>query len=304
MMRNEAVPLPDVTPTHRQALSVRLLVSPAMFLLLLLVLIPSALVIFISMTNYRLGASSLTFVWFKNYIDLAHNPLFRVSLLNTAIYVAIVLPLSTGLGLAVAMLMERRNLLRPFYRVAYFLPATATMVAMATVWQFLFLPNVGLFNQILGLFGFSGINFLGRPEIALYALAAIGVWEGVAVNSVLFAAGLSAIPPHLYDAAEIDGVGSSWERFRLVTWPMLGPTTMFVVVITALKALQVFDTVAVLTHGGPTQSTEVLFYTMYTEAFRYFRIGCASALTVVILALTIALALIQVRAMERRVHYS
>jgi multiple sugar transport system permease protein len=175
---------------------------------------------------------------------------------------------------------------------------------MATVWEFIFHPNIGLANAVLGSFGVGPVRFLGSPDNALFSLCAIGVWELVGFNMVLFLAGISGIPRELNEAASIDGADGSIDRFLTVTWPMLGPTTLFVVVITAVRAFRVFETVAVLTQGGPDKATEVLLYTMYLEGFQYFRIGYASALTVVFLSFTVILILAQVRIAERRIHYS
>ena len=280
-----------------------LLAGPAALCLLCLILLPSSLVIIFSATDYQLGASTLRFVGLDNYVALFRDPLFWTSITNTFLYVSIVVPGSVVFGLVAAVLIEARGCLKGFYRAAYFLPVTATLVAMATVWEFMLLPKVGLINQLLELLGFQTHAFLSDPSTALFALTAIGIWELVGFNMVLFMAGLTAIPRHLYEAADLDGAGA-WEKFRLVTWPMLGPTTMFVVIVTVIRAFRVFDTVAVLTSGGPNQATEVLLYTMFVEAFRYFKIGYASAITVVFLAMTILLLLLQSRLFDKRVHYS
>lgn len=280
-----------------------LLVAPAVLLLLTFLLVPTAAVLVLSVSDYRLGIDDWSFVGFENYVAMARDPLFWTSLRNTWTYVIVVVPLSVGLGLGVALLIESRTYLKRFYRVAYFLPVTATLVAMATVWEFIFHPNIGLANAVLGSFGVAPIRFLGSPDNALFSLCAIGVWELVGFNMVLFLAGLSGIPRELNEAASIDGADGSIDRFLTVTWPMLGPTTLFVVIITAVRAFRVFETVAVLTQGGPDKATEVLLYTMYLEGFQYFRIGYASALTVVFLSFTVILILAQVRVAERRIHY-
>jgi multiple sugar transport system permease protein len=137
----------------------------------------------------------------------------------------------------------------------------------------------------------------------LVALAAIGVWEQIGFNMVLFLAGLTAIPRELRAAAQVDGARSALDRFLLVTWPLLGPTTLFVVTITMIRAVRVFDTVAVLTQGGPNRASEVLIHTMYQEGFTYFRLGYSAAITLVFLAIVLALMWLQTRVLDRRVHY-
>lgn len=302
------VKTPDVSSGTRQrraeAHAGVVLATPAALLLLALVIGPSLAAIGLSFTDYRLGFENLSLIGLGNYTELVADPVFRTSLRNSFIYAALVVPASVGLGLLVALLIEGRGMLRGFYRTAYFLPVASTMVAMATVWEFMFLPGIGLVNQLLALVGVSDINFLGDPSVALVAVAAISVWELVGFNMVLFMAGLAAIPRDLYQAAAVDGVDGPWERFRTVTWPLLGPTTMFVLVITAIRALRVFDTVALLTKGGPNRSTEVVLYTIYVNAFEFFRVGYAAAMTVVFLLLVILLTLAQARVIERRVHYA
>jgi multiple sugar transport system permease protein len=156
---------------------------------------------------------------------------------------------------------------------------------------------------VLEQIGIQGGDWLKNPSRALFTLAGIGIWQSAGLNMVLFMAGLKSIPADLYEAAEIDGAASAWERFRCVTWPMLGPATLFVTVVSGIRSFQVFDTVEVLTKGGPNKSTEVLLYTMYTEAFNFFRTGYGAAITVVFLVVVLALTLLQVKAGEKRTHY-
>lgn len=288
---------------RRRARAGLTLAGPAAVLLLLLLILPSALVILFSVTDYGFGATSWHFIGVDNYAELFSDPGVLRALGNTAVYIAVVVPGSVAVGLGVALLIEGRQVLRRFYRVAYFLPVTATLVALATAWEVLLHPGFGLANLLLSALGQPKLRFLADPDIAMFTLAGIGIWQLAGFNMVLFLSGLASIPRELYDAAAVDGAARGLDRFLLVTWPMLGPTTMFVVVVTAIRGLQVFDTVAVLTRGGPDKATDVLLYAIYLEGFRYFRIGYASALTVVFLALATALTLAQARLMDRKVHY-
>ncbi|SFB43494.1 multiple sugar transport system permease protein [Rhizobium sp. NFR07] len=272
-----------------------MLAAPAILLLVLLVVLPVLATAGFSLTDYRLGTQAIGFAGFDNYAALWNDPRFWQSVANTATYTLIVVPGSVGLGLGAALLIESRGWLKPFYRVAYFLPVASTFIAMAIVWEFLMNPSVGLFNQILAALGLPSVNFLGNPQTALYSMAAIGIWELTGFNMVLFMAGLSAIPRDLYDASAVDGAESGWDRFRMVTWPMLGPTTFFVVIITMIRAVRVFEVAAVITQGRPEGATEVLLYSIYVQAFQYFNIGYAAALIVVFLAVTALIALAQAR---------
>ena len=277
--------------------------TPATLLLVTVCLAPLAVLVLMSFTDYDLGNLDFKFVGLANFTKALHDPVFRRSLWNTLLYVAIVLPLGVGLALLVAILVHGRKRTRGFYEVAYFLPVTSTLIAMATVWTFLLHPKLGPINGLLGVVGIAPRAFLSDPSLALPTLAMIGIWHLVGFNMVLFLAGLTAIPKDLYEAAEIDGCANPVDRFLTITWPMLGPTLMFVIVTSSITAFKVFDTVAVMTHGGPMGSSEVLLYSIYLEGFQYFHSAYAAALTVVFLAFILVFSVIQTFTLDRRVHY-
>ncbi|SMF00503.1 carbohydrate ABC transporter membrane protein 1, CUT1 family [Tistlia consotensis] len=288
---------------RRQALAAWSLTGPALLLMALLLIGPVAAVALLSLTDYQLGARSLAFVGLDNYADLAGDRVFWTSLTNTLLYVALVVPGAVGLGLGVALLIEAGGSLKSLYRAVFFVPVMATLIAMAISWEFMLQPSFGLVNLCLRALGLPGHNWLQEPDLALPVLAVIGIWQLFGFNMVLFLAGLVSIPRQLYEAAAMDGARSAWSRFRLVTLPMLGPVLLFVLVISAIRSFQVFDTVQVLTKGGPAKATEVLLYSMYAEGFEFFRSGYASAITVVFLVFVLILTLVKARILERRVHY-
>lgn len=279
--------------------SVLLLTAPALALMAVFLIGPLLAVIALSFTNYQLGAPSLSFVGVANYIEMTEDETVRISLANTLIYVGVVVPVSVGLGLGAALLIEADPSLRGFYRASYFLPVMATLIAMAIVWEFMLDARFGAVNMLLKAIGLGPFDFLHDRKLVLYTLAGIGVWQNVGFNMVLFMAGLTAVPRELYEAAALDGAGRGFERFKLVTWPMLGPVTLFTVVITAIRAFQVFDTVKVLTEGGPNKASEVLLHTIYAEAFDFFRNGYAAALVVVFLLFVMALSAVRLFALGR-----
>jgi len=276
---------------------------PALVLLLLTILAPLAVLVWLSFTDYELGAIDLGFVGLKNFQDALTDPVLRRSLINTLVYVAIVLPSAVLLALLVAILIHRRKRTRSFYEVIYFLPVTSSLIAMAIVWQFLLHPRLGPVNGVLRALGFEEVPFLSEPALVLPTLAVIGIWQLIGFNMVLFLAGLSTIPREIYEAAEVDGCVNAIDRFMRITWPLLGPTTMFVIVTTSITAFKVFDTVAVLTRGGPMGSSEVLLYVTYLEGFQYFHMGYAAALTLIFLACILVFSIMQTSVLERRVHY-
>lgn len=298
---------PLLTRARRETVTDMWLAGPATLAMLVLIFIPVGIVAVLSVTDYQFGARSFRWVGGDNYVTLFTDPIGRRALVNTLIYVAVVIPFSMGLALAVALGLHRLAAWWPWLssllRAAYFLPVAATLVAMAIAWQMLLHPNIGLVNSTLAAIGLPGRDWLSDRGLVLYTLAAIGIWQTVGYNMVLFLAGLSAIPQHLYDAAAVDGADRGWDRFWTVTWPMLGPTTLFVAVITATNAFQVFETVATLTRGGPAFASDTLVYALYREGFVYFKAGYASAITMVFFVVVVVLTLLQFRVLERRVHY-
>ena len=276
---------------------------PAFILLLLTILIPLAVLLWLSLTNYEFGGVDMDWVGLTNFQKALADPIIRRSLVNTLLYVAIVVSGGVFGALLIAVLVHRRKRTRSFYEVVYFLPVTSTLIAMATVWQFLLHPSLGPVNGLLKWLGIGPIAFLSEPSTALATLAVIGIWQLIGFNMILFLAGLTAIPRDLYEAADIDGCASGIDRFLTITWPLLGPTTMFVLVTTMITAFKIFDTVAVMTRGGPVGSTEVLLYNIYLEGFQYFHTGYAAALTFIFLAFILVFSAVQTFALDKKVHY-
>ncbi|QPH56089.1 sugar ABC transporter permease [Pontivivens ytuae] len=286
-----------------RGLSGYLFIAPALALACCLIVLPLVAVLFFSLTDYTLAAVEFSFVGFQNYASAFTEPGLRVALTNTLLYVGVVVPCAVALGLLIALLVHERGRSRRFYEIAFFLPVTGTMVAMAVVWQYLLHGRIGPLNAVLSGLGFERVDFLTDPDAALYAIAAIGIWQLTGFAMVLFLAGLTAIPRDIYEAASVDGADGGFDRFWRITLPLLGPTMLFVTITCSITAFQVFDTVAVLTRGGPMKSTEVLLYTVYLEGFQYFEIGRASALITLFLAFILLFSLLQIFVAERRTFY-
>jgi multiple sugar transport system permease protein len=291
----------------RRAMTDLMLVGPAALAVVLFIFLPVGVVFVLAFTDYQVGARSAEWVGADNFAKLFGSRLGRNALINTLIYASIVIPASVGLGLLVAIglhgLVVRLPRISAVLRTVYFLPVAATLVAMAVSWQMLLHPSLGLVNAWMSLLGFSPQQWLSDRGLVLYTLAGIGVWQSVGYNMVLFLAGLAAIPSTLYDAAEVDGAEDSWTRFWTVTWPMLGPTTLFVLIVTAANAFRVFETVATMTQGGPAFASDTIVYALYREGFVYFKAGYASAITVVFFLALLVLTALQLVLVERRVHY-
>ena len=284
--------------------SAYLLAAPGAAALLALFIAPVLAVFAIALTDWELGAEQFSFIGLANFRTLLLDPQFLASAANTLLYTLVVVPVSVCLGLAVALLIDSGKSMRSFYRAAHFIPVMATMAAMAIAWEALLHPTIGAITQFLAWCDVPSVNWLRNPHTVMFALAAIGVWQSFGYAMVLFLAGLKVIPQDLYEAAAIDGADSTFARLRTVTLPMLGPTTMFVSIVVMLRALEVFDSVSILTQGGPGTSSQVLLYTLYEESFLYLRTGYGAAITVVFLLVVTTLTLVQARTMDRRVHYT
>ena len=276
-------------------------VAPAALLMLAIYILPVLVLTGFSVTDYQLGALDWSFSGLGNFERAVSDPVFLRALVNTLIYAALVIPLGVGLALGIALLVHGTKRTRGLWEVAYFLPVTATLVAMATVWQFLLHPSLGPVNAAIRWLGFEPVSFLADPALLIPTMALMGIWQVLGFNMVLFLAGLTAIPKDLTEAARLDGAKSPVDRFLTVTWPMLGPTTMFVMVTTSISAFKVFEQVAVLTKGR--QGSETLLYAIYLEGFEYAETGYAAALTLIFLALVLILSVGQTFKLDRKVHY-
>jgi multiple sugar transport system permease protein len=279
------------------------LVAPAVATLLPLVLIPTIGVFAVSLTDWRLGSRSFSFVGLGNYLALLTNPTFRTAILNTLTYVAIVVPGSIILGLTVALLIEAGRSGRTLYQTIHFLPVLSTMAAMAFAWEAILHPFIGVANAVTGLFGLPAQNWLTDPHLVIYTLAVIGIWQNAGFCMVLFIAALRSIPHELLEAADVDGVTGPWDRFSVLILPMLGPVLLFVSTLTIIRAMQVFDTVAILTSGGPSNASNVLVYSIYQQGVQYLNTAAASAMVVFFVVAVMSFTLSYLRLADRRTHY-
>lgn len=277
--------------------------TPALVLIILLLIAPIVVVVIMSLTDYQLGALNWSWVGLANYSEMLQDRVFLRSLGNTFIYVAIVVPGSVIFGLITAILVQERTRSKAIYQTIFFLPVTTTLIAMSVVWHFLLNPSLGPVTSLARALGLGEFDVFGDPDLVLIGLAVIGIWQLVGFNMILFLAGLTAIPRDLYDAADIDGADGAWDRFARVTWPMLGPTTLFVVVTTTITAFRVFDTVAVITRGNPMGRSDVLLFTLYRVGFQDFNMGPASAMTIAFLVFVLVVALAQAFIIDKRTHY-
>ena len=242
------------------------------------------------------------FVGLDNYATLVDDPIFWQALSNNFWYALGTIPASIALALLMAVWVNDRIPGRGFLRLAYFTPTVLPMIAVANIWLFFYTPEYGLLEQFLGVFGFRSHNWLGSQSTALPALMVVTIWKESGFFMIFYLAALQSMSPHLAEAAAIEGA-SRWYFFRRVTFPLLMPTTLFVLVNAVINAFRLVDHVVVMTRGGPDNATELLLYYVYEIGFRFWDSAYAATLTVVLLAILGLAALVQFVFLERRVHY-
>jgi len=221
---------------------------------------------------------------------------------NTLYFTVAEVPLSGALALGIALLLAGGRRGVTFYRAVFFLPVISSTVAAALVWSWLYSPNFGIINYLLSLVGVPGPPWLGSTTWALPAIIVMSVWKAFGTSMLIFIAGLQNVPAELVEAATIDGA-NRWQRFRHVVWPLLSPTTFFVLVITTIAAFQVFDQAYVMTEGGPANSTMIVGLYIYLNAFRFNNMGLAAALAYALFVAILLVTLVQFRVQGRWTHY-
>ena len=278
--------------------------GPALIVLGIFFGIPVASALLLSLTDFDLYAlsdmSNLRFVALGNYFDLLQTPLFWKSLGNTAYFVVIGVPLSIGVSLGAALLLNAKVArFKGLFRTALFAPVVTTLVAVAVIWRYLFHTSYGLVNWALGHIGIAPVDWLGDPAWAMPTIILFAVWKNFGYNMVIFIAGLAAIPEDLYEAARIDGA-SRWKQFVHVTLPMLGPVLLVVAVITVSGYFQLFAEPYVMTRGDPLQSTVSVLYFMYEEGFMWWNLGRASAVAFLLFLIILGVTTLLLRFGRRR----
>jgi len=289
-------PLHGLARGTRGGLAAAGFLAPALAALVAFFLLPVAAAFVLSFTDFDLyalaDARNLRFVGLENYARWLRDPGFWRAFANTLTFVGIGAPLSVGVSLGAALLLCARSARLPaFFRTVYFVPVVTTLVAVAVVWRFLYHPRLGLANRALAGLGLGPVDWLGDPAIAMPALILLAVWKNFGFNMVIFVAGLQSIPERLYEAARLDGA-TRWQELRKVTLPMLLPTTAFVVLMTLIGHFQLFAEPYVMTQGGPEDSTRSLVLLLYEQGFRWWNLGQAAAISVLLFGMVLALTLL------------
>ena len=272
---------------NKQNYAAWLFILPAIVGTLVFIIIPVICSFGLSFVKWDL-VNPMEFVGFSNYKEIFTEPLFYKIFLNTIVFAVSTSVFGVIIPLVLAVILNSKIRGAEFYKTAYFLPFITPMIVIGVVWQWIFDPNIGILNNFLHLH----INWLYDAKFAMPALIIVSVWKLIGYNMIIFLSSLTTISQSLFEAAKIDGA-SPIQTFKNVTVPLLSPTIFFVVIITAISSFQIFDLIYLMTQGGPLDSTNVLVYAIYKNAFEYFNVGKASAIAYVLFVVILVLTLIQ-----------
>jgi multiple sugar transport system permease protein/sn-glycerol 3-phosphate transport system permease protein len=286
----------------RTTLEAYLLIAPSLFGFLAFLVAPVVIVFVLSLFSWNLIGSP-QFVGLENYRRMFSDAQTWHALANTVYYVVLNIPLQTVLALLLALALNRRmNRLTKFFRVLFVLPWMAMPVALGVIWNWFFDPRSGIIDHVISLFGFTGPNWLTSTAWAMPVVASVNVWQYTGYTMLFLLAGLQAIPAQVYEAAALDGA-SGPQRFFRITLPLLRPALFFVLVTNVIGSFQQFDTVFVMTQGGPGQSTTTMNYYIYQQAFQLFHAGYAATLSILLFAVILAVTFVQLRYFRKRTVY-
>lgn len=286
---------------EEQTKTALLALLPSFIVFSVFIVYPVFYSLYLSFFNVSLLATSKKFVGWRNYTTLLKNPTFQKAVLNTLRYTAGVVPLGIVCSLAVAVLLNSRLRFQQLFRAAFFIPVITSMVAVAMVWSWMLEPNYGLINVMLDKIGIKGPNWLTDPDWAMTSVILLSIWKNLGYNMVIFLAGLQDVPDEMYESADIDGA-NALQKFLFITVPIIKAPIGFAFIISMIKSLQAFNQIYVMTGGGPANSTIVVVYYLYQQAFEFFRTGYGSAVAWTLFIVILFLTLIQNRVFRPEFH--
>jgi sn-glycerol 3-phosphate transport system permease protein len=279
-----------------------LMLLPALALLALFTHWPTLATFIDSFYSTPKGARPAVWVGLDNYQGMVADPVFWKAVRNNLVFAGATIPLSIALALVMALWVNERIAGRAFLRMAYFTPTVLPMIAVANIWLFFYTPQYGLLEQISGALGLPSHNWLGDPSTALGAVTLVAIWKEAGFFMIFYLAALQSLNPSLREAAAIEGA-SRWYFFKRVQWPLLMPTTLFVLVNAFINAFRMVDHLFVLTRGGPDNASTLLLYHLYEVGFSFWDTAYAAAITVVLVVVLAGIALVQFFVFDRKVHY-
>lgn len=297
-----------LTIKGRQSMWAYIFISTPMLFFILVRIFPTLYAFNVSMHEWDLLSKVKPFVFLDNYKELFHDKVFKIALINTFKYIIIAVPVGLALSLGIALLLNAIKRGASVYRMIVFIPYVTSVVAVAWVWRWMFMKQGGVVNSVLGLFGISQQPFLDSTGQAIYVVISNIIWQSLGFYTIIFLAGIKQIPKTFYEASEIDGA-SPWKQFISITIPLLNPTVVYLTVMATIQTLQVFTQVFNITAGGqgnpggPLNSTVSLVLYIYQLAFVNYKMGYASAATVILFAIILIISLFQMKVLSKDNEY-
>ncbi len=278
------------------------MIAPAVIIFSLFFIYPIFYMMYLSAFDWNFVSPTKDFVGFDNFSTLFGEREFIEVVRNSAVYTFLTVFFTLLISLFLALWLNKQGIVYSFVQGAIFSPHIISLVSISMLWMWLMDSDYGLLNWLLGLIGIAKVQWLTHPDTALFSLVIVAVWKGIGFNTLVFIAGLQSIPQDMYEAAELDEASPLRILYK-ITLPMLSPTLFFLAVISMIGSFQIFDTISIMTQGGPINSTNTFVYYIYEYGFRFFKIGYASAAGVVLLVVISILTIVYFRLLARRVHY-
>lgn len=279
------------------------LMAPALIFMLAFTVFPVFRSIWLSLSKYKLGMEHAEFIGMENYVKLVGSKLFWKVMRNTIAFALMTVIPSMAVGLGLAVMVNRKSRGVGFIRTSFFYPVIMPMIAIASVWMFIYMAKNGLFDQLLVSFGLKPMNVLSNKKTVLPAMAVMYVWKEAGYLMVFFLSGIQSISEELMEAAKIDGA-DGWTIFRKITMPLLAPTFLFVSTIAFTNCFKLVDHVVIMTEGAPNNASTLLLYYIYQQGFTNFNYGVSSALTVIMLGLLLVVSLPRFISQDKKIHYN
>ncbi|BFT70916.1 carbohydrate ABC transporter permease [Paenibacillus sp. P36] len=266
------------------------MIAPGYVIYFAFIFIPLLISLYYSFTNYNFY-SSPSFIGLQNYARLLHDGTFAKAMTNTLVYAIWTIIPQIALGLILAVLLNGRIFGKVFARASIYVPNVTSMVAVSMIWLWIYDPSLGIMNRVFKTVGLDPVQWLYDPKTAMLAIVIMSIWKSLGYTMIIYLAGLQSIPSSLYEAAHMDGA-SKLRQFWSVTFPMLKPTTFFILIMTCINSFMVFEQVNILTNGGPMGSTTTVVHQIYLRGFQDFQMGYASAMAMVLFAITLVITIV------------
>lgn len=278
------------------------MVAPALIIFLIFSIYPIGYMIYLSFHNWDLINPVKQFIGMNNFKDLMNDALFLQVIRNSIVYMIVTVLGSIILGTLLAVFLNKDTKINRILQSVTFAPYVISMVSVAFIWQWIMDADYGLLNYFLNFFGISNIDWLNNTSIAIFSLAVISIWKSLGYNALIILAALKSVPKYIYEAAQIDDT-KHMEVFFKITLPMISPSLFFLTIMNIISSFKVFETISLITVGGPMNSTNTLVYYIYEYGFKYNKIGYASAAGVILFLILGVMTILYFKVLSRKVHY-